>query len=65
MNKKYTKIISISIPVQWNNFQHIKTKNTITLLLNINSFTEQLFSCLNVIILSYWFKLPVAVDCVV
>ena len=43
MNKKYTKNISTSNPVQC--LQHIKTKNTITLLLNISLFTEQLFSC--------------------
>ena len=46
MNKKYTKIISTSNPVQWYSFQNIKAKNTITLLSNINVFTEQLFSCL-------------------
>ena len=48
MNKSYTKIIPTSNPVQWYNFQQIKAKNTTTFLSNINLFTEQLFSCLNV-----------------
>ena len=45
MNKRYTKIISTANPVQWYSCQHIKAKNTITLLSNINIFTERLFLC--------------------
>ena len=48
MNKKYTKIISTSNPVQWYNFQHIKAKNTVTPLSSTNLFVERLFSCLNI-----------------
>ena len=46
MNKKYTKIISTSDPVEWYKFQHINAKNTITLLSNINLFTINLFHVL-------------------